>query len=45
MAIPQPPPFTPPAALLSQLRGHGHAVLSPAAVGALCGFDVSALDA
>jgi hypothetical protein len=44
MANPQPPPFTPPAALLSQLRGHGHAVLSPDAVGALCGFPVSALD-
>ena len=43
MAVPQPPPFTPPAALLSQLRGHGHAVLAPEAVGALCGFDVSAL--
>ena len=44
MATPQTPPFTPPAALLSQLRGHGHAVLSPEGVGALCGFPVSALD-
>lgn len=44
MATTQPPPFTPPAALLSQLRGHGYAVLAPDAVGALCGFEVAALD-
>lgn len=39
------PPYTPPAALLSQLRGHGHAVLSPQAVEALCGLDAAALGA
>jgi len=44
MAVTQLPPLTPPAALLSQLRGHGHAVLSPSGVGALCGFDVAELD-
>lgn len=39
------PPYAPPAALLSQLRGHGYAVLSPQAASALCGLDVAALDA
>ena len=38
------PPYTPPAALLSQLRGHGHAALSPSAVEALCGLEIAALD-
>jgi hypothetical protein len=38
------PPYTPPATLLSQLRGHGYAVLSPGSVAALCGIDVAALD-
>ena len=40
-----PPPFTPPAALLSQLRGHGHAVLEPEAAAALCGTHLSDLQA
>lgn len=38
------PPYTPPAALLSQLRGHGYAVVSPSTVEALCGLDVAALE-
>ena len=45
MATILPPPYTPPAALLSQLRGHGYAVLSPPAVSALCGLEVAALEA
>ena len=45
MATLLPPPYTPPAALLSQLRGHGHAVLAPEAVEALCGVDAAALQA
>ncbi|MCJ0826708.1 2OG-Fe dioxygenase family protein [Luteimonas sp. 50] len=40
-----PPPFTPPAALLSQLRGHGYAVLAPEAVAALCAVDLGGLQA
>jgi len=40
-----PPPYTPPAALLSQLRGHGHAVLDPEAAAALCGVSLAALAA
>lgn len=40
-----PPPCTPPAALLSQLRGHGYAVLAPEAVGSLCGIGLEALQA
>ena len=39
------PPYTPPAALLSQLRGHGHAVLEPEAVAGLCGLELAALEA
>ena len=45
MATTLPPPYTPPATLLSQLRGHGHAVLAPEAVGALCGVAPAALRA
>jgi len=45
MANDLPPPYTPPAALLSQLRAHGHAVLAPEAVAALCGVEVAALQA
>jgi hypothetical protein len=40
-----PPPYTPPAALLSQLRGHGHAVLEPEAAAALCGTHLGELQA
>lgn len=40
-----PPPYTPPAALLSQLRGRGYAVLAPEAVAALCGCGLDALQA
>ncbi len=40
-----PPPYTPPAALLSQLRGHGYAVLAPEAVAGLCGVGLDALQA
>jgi hypothetical protein len=40
-----PPPYTPPAALLSQLRGHGHAVLEPEASAALCGTRLADLQA
>jgi len=40
-----PPPYTPPAALLSQLRGHGHAVLEPEAAAALCGTRLPDLQA
>jgi hypothetical protein len=45
MAAPMTPPYTPPAALLSQLRGHGHAVLEPEAVAGLCGLELGALEA
>jgi hypothetical protein len=45
MASDPSPPYTPPAALLSQIRGHGYAVLSPEAIGKLWGFDASTLDA
>src|SRR3546814_16891831 len=45
MATTLPPPYTPPAALLSQLRGRGYAVLSPAAVATLCGVELAALHA
>jgi len=45
MATLLPPPYTPPAALLSQLRGHGHAVLAPEAVAALCGVEAPDLAA
>ena len=45
MATVLPPPYTPPAALLSQLRGHGYAVLSPEAAAALCGVEPVALEA
>lgn len=38
------PPFVEPDALLPQLRDRGYAVLAPASVGALCGFDVRMLD-
>ena len=38
------PPFIEPAALLPQLRERGYAVLAPAGVAALCGFDHGALD-
>lgn len=38
-----PPPYTPPSALLSQLRGHGYAVLAPEAVADLCGTSLDAL--
>ena len=40
-----PPPYTPPAALLSQLRGHGRAVLEPESAAALCGVPLADLDA
>jgi len=40
-----PPPYTPPAALLSQLRGHGHAVVDPETAAALCGVRLAELDA
>jgi len=39
------PPYTPPAALLSQLRGHGYAVLEPEAAAALCGTRLAELEA
>jgi len=39
------PPYTPPAALLSQLRGHGYAVLAPEDAAALCGTRLADLDA
>jgi hypothetical protein len=39
------PPYTPPAALLSQLRGRGFAVLAPEDAAALCGTSLQALDA
>ncbi|MEO5566105.1 MAG: 2OG-Fe dioxygenase family protein [Luteimonas sp.] len=39
------PPYTPPATLLSQLRGHGYAVLSPTTVEVLCGLGMAALEA
>ena len=45
MATPQPPPYTPPAALMSQLRGHGHALLAPEAAAALCGTTAEELAA
>src|SRR5690606_34306507 len=45
MATPQPPPYTPPAALMSQLRGHGHALLAPEAVADLCGAGLPELGA
>ena len=45
MSTTLPPPYTPPAALLSQLRGHGFAVLAPQAVAALCGVEPGALAA
>ena len=45
MAIILPPPYTPPAALLSQLRGRGYAVLPPQAVAELCAVDLAALHA
>ena len=38
-------PYTPPSALLSQLRGHGFAVLAPEAVQVLCQVDAPALQA
>lgn len=40
-----PPPYTPPAALLSQLKGRGYAVLAPSAAAALCGVELPALHA
>ncbi|MDG6348567.1 2OG-Fe dioxygenase family protein [Luteimonas sp. 8-5] len=45
MARTLPPPYTPPAALLSQLKGRGYAVLPPSAVAALCGVELPALHA
>jgi hypothetical protein len=39
------PPFTPPDEVLPQLRGHGCAVLAPAAVAALCAVEPAELQA
>ena len=38
-------PFTPVEAVLPALRQHGHAVLTPDSVAALCGIDIAMLDA